>query len=118
VTARAKERLYPIAGTVANGQTRLTRLGRFAVDVPPSPVMLVTHHRDRPGMVGRIGSLLGDAGVNIGYVHLGRNEPRGEALMVLALDDDVSDALAERIAADDSVLDLWRLHLGMAGEGR
>ncbi len=115
---RAKERLSPISGTVANGQPRLTRLGRFSVDVPPSPVMLVTHHRDRPGMVGRIGSLLGDAGVNIGSVHLGRNEPHGEALMVLALDDDVSDALAERIAADESVLDLWHLHLGTASTGR
>ena len=72
-TSNAAERLDPLAGTVANGEPRLTRLGRFSVDVPPSPVMLVTHHRDRPGTMGRIGSLLGAAGVNIGSVHLARS---------------------------------------------
>ncbi len=108
----ASERLSPIAGTIANGRPRLTRLGRFDVDLPPSAEMLVTHHRDRPGTMGRIGLLLGDAGVNIGQVHLARDEPRGDALMVLALDDVVSDDVADRIRADDSVLDLWRMHLG------
>ena len=113
---RPTERLTPLAGTIAKGQPRLTRLGRFDVDLPPSPEMLVTHHRDRPGTMGRIGLLLGDGGVNIGSVHLARDEPRGDALMVLALDDEVPDALAQRIAADESVLDLWRLHLGKPTE--
>jgi D-3-phosphoglycerate dehydrogenase len=107
----APEGLEPISGTVAHGEPRLTRLGRFDVDLPPSPIMLVTHHQDRPGTMGRIGLLLGDAGVNIGSVHLARSAPHGDALMVLALDDTVSDELATRIRADDSVLDLWRLQL-------
>jgi D-3-phosphoglycerate dehydrogenase len=110
--ASSAERLVPVGGTIANGGPRLTRLGRFDVDLPPSAEMLVTHHHDRPGTMGRIGSLLGEAGVNIGQVHLARDEPRGDALMVLALDDTVSDSVAERIRADASVLDLWRLHLG------
>ena len=108
----SSERLSPIAGTIANGRPRLTRLGRFDVDLPPSAEMLVTHHRDRPGTMGRIGLLLGDAGVNIGQVHLARDEPLGDALMVLAVDDVVSDEVADRIRAGDSVLDLWRMHLG------
>jgi D-3-phosphoglycerate dehydrogenase len=116
-TTPASEELSPIAGTIAHGEPRLTRLGRFDVDLPPSRVMLVTHHRDRPGTMGRIGLLLGDGGVNIGSVHLARNEPRGDALMLLALDDEVSDALADRIRADESVLDLWRLHLEAVGPG-
>ena len=105
-SARHQERLSPIAGTDRARPPRLARLGRFDVDVPPSREMLITHHRDRPGTMGRIGMLLGDAGVNIGSVHLARDAPRGDALMVLALDDAVPDGLARRISSDESVLDL------------
>ena len=73
--------------------------------------MLVTRHQDRPGTMGRIGQMLGEADVNISAMHLGRNEPRGDALMILALDDAVSDDVAERIRADDAVLDLWLIRL-------
>ena len=51
--------------------------------------MLITRHRDRPGMIGRIGQMLGEADVNISAMHLGRSAPRADALMILALDDDV-----------------------------
>ena len=51
--------------------------------------MLITHHRDRPGMIGRIGQTLGEADVNISAMHVGRSAPRADALMILALDDDV-----------------------------
>ena len=55
----------------------------------PTDVMLITHHRDRPGMIGRIGQTLGEADVNISAMHVGRSAPRADALMILALDDDV-----------------------------
>ncbi len=59
--------------------------------------MLVTRHHDRPGTIGRIGSMLGEADVNISAMHLARSEPRADALMILALDDDVPAAVAEAI---------------------
>ena len=55
----------------------------------PAEVMLITRHRDRPGMIGRIGQMLGEADVNISAMHLARTAPRADALMILALDDDV-----------------------------
>jgi D-3-phosphoglycerate dehydrogenase len=78
----------------------------------PAPVMLITHHRDRPGMIGRIGLTLGQADVNISAMHVGRTAPRADALMVLALDEDVPPAVAEEIRAMDAVLDLWTIRLG------
>ena len=54
----------------------------------PAEVMLITRHMDRPGMVGRIGAMLGEADVNISAMHLARTRPREDALMILALDDD------------------------------
>ena len=59
--------------------------------------MLITRHMDRPGTVGRIGLMLGEADVNISAMHLARTRPREDALMILALDDDVPDAVVEAI---------------------
>ncbi|MEO5964883.1 MAG: ACT domain-containing protein, partial [Candidatus Limnocylindrales bacterium] len=75
-------------------------------------VMLISHHRDRPGTVGRVGALLGEADVNISSMTLARSAPRADAYMVLALDDDVPPAVAEAIAADDAVIDVWVVRLG------
>ena len=75
--------------------------------MPAAPWMLVTRHQDRPGTMGRIGQMLGEADVNISAMQLGRNEPRGDALMILALDEAVPNGVAERIRADEAVLDLW-----------
>jgi hypothetical protein len=78
----------------------------------PVEVMLITHHHDRPGTIGRLGALLGEADVNISAMHLARSAPRADALMVLALDDDVSPALEAAIRAEDGVEDLWTIRLG------
>jgi D-3-phosphoglycerate dehydrogenase len=101
-----------VAGTVAAGEPRLTRLDGYPLDMEPAPVMLITHHRDRPGMIGRIGLTLGQADVNISAMHVGRTAPRADAVMVLALDEDVPPAVAEEIRAMDAVLDLWTIRLG------
>ncbi len=58
--------------------------------------------------------MLGEADVNISAMHLGRTRPREDALMILALDDDVPDAVAEAIRAQEAVLDIWTIRLGSA----
>ena len=63
------------------------------------------------GHDGPVGSILGEADVNISSMHLARSEPRADAFMVLALDDTVQPAVAERIRAIDAVLDLWLIQL-------
>ncbi len=100
-----------VAGTVSGGEPRIVRLADYWVDMPTSPWMLITRHRDRPGTMGRIGLMLGQADVNISAMHLGRSAPRADALMVLALDDAVPDAVAEQIRAHEAVLDLWLISL-------
>ena len=56
--------------------------------------------------------MLGEADVNISAMHVGRTAPRADALMILALDDDVPPAVAEAIRGHESVLDLWTIRLG------
>ena len=101
-----------VAGTVANGEPRLSRLGEYWLDMAPADVMLITRHHDKPGTMGRIGQMLGDADVNISAMHLARTRPREDAFMILALDDDVPAPVADAIRSNDAVIDLWTIRLG------
>ena len=100
-----------VGGTVANGEPRLVRLQEHWLDMAPSGSMLVTHHQDRPGTVGRVGILLGEADVNISAMYVARSEPRADAYMILALDDAPDADVASRIKAMEAMLDLWLIRL-------
>ncbi len=117
VTLRAGtgERSARIGGTIEAGQPRIVRIDEYRLDMEPAAAILVTRHHDRPGMVGRIGALLGEADVNISAMTLARSAPRADALMLLALDEAVPDAVAAAIRGMDSILDVWVLHLPSAG---
>ena len=96
-----------VAGTIANGESRLVRIDESWLDMAPTPLMLVTRHQDKPGTMGRIGLMLGEADVNISAMHLARTAPRQDALMLLAVDDEVPDAVAAAIRNHPAVLDVW-----------
>lgn len=112
VSGEVDGRRFAVAGTVAAGEPRLVRLNDYRLDMEPARFMLITHHSDRPGMIGRVGRTLGDADVNISSMHLARSGPRQDALMLLALDDDVPAAALEAIRASEGVTELWLIHLG------
>ena len=112
ISGESKGETTTVAGTVAAGEPRLTRLNDYRLDMAPADIMLMTRHMDRPGTVGRIGILLGQADVNISAMYLARTRPREDALMVLALDDDVPEALAAEIRDHPAIVDLWTIRLG------
>ena len=101
-----------VGGTVAAGEPRLVRLDDYWLDMTPTTSMLVTRHHDRPGTMGRIGLMLGEADVNISAMHLARSAPRADALMILAVDEEVPAEVASAIRALDAVLDVWTIRLG------
>ena len=94
-----------LAATFAWGEERVVRLDRYATDFAPRGHMLICRNVDRPGMIGRVGTLLGDAGVNIAHMDVGpvaaaagrERQPGGEALMILSLDNPVPAEALERI---------------------
>ena len=96
-----------VAGTLANGEPRLVRIDDNWLDIAPTPLMLVTRHQDKPGTMGRIGLMLGEADVNISSMHLARTAGRQDALMLLAVDDEVPDAVVTAIRNHPAVLDVW-----------
>ncbi|MBA2314397.1 MAG: phosphoglycerate dehydrogenase [Chloroflexi bacterium] len=101
-----------VAGTLGAGGPRLSRLDDYWLDMAPTDVMLITRHHDRPGMIGRIGTLLGEADVNISAMHVARTAPREDAFMILALDDDVPDAVRDAIRSHEAIIDVWTIRLG------
>jgi D-3-phosphoglycerate dehydrogenase len=114
LSGEAGGRTAIVAGTVAAGEPRITRLDDYRLDMAPADTMLITRHMDRPGTVGRVGIMLGEADVNISAMHLARSRPREDALMILALDDDVPESVSDAIRAQEAVLDLWTIRLGSA----
>src|SRR4029077_3714031 len=87
-----------LAATITWGEERVVRVDRYATDFVPSGHILIARNLDRPGMVGRVGTILGEAGVNISHMDVGpvasmaggrTRQAGGEALMILALDGPV-----------------------------
>ena len=98
-----------LVGTAAHGAARIVEIDGFEVDAIPEGAIIATRHRDVPGMIGRVGTLLGDAGVNISTMQVARNVQGGSALMVLAVDRPVNApviAALQRIADMQSVVAL------------
>ncbi|MDQ1144606.1 D-3-phosphoglycerate dehydrogenase [Bacillus sp. SORGH_AS 510] len=80
-----------IGATVLNGYgARILKINQYRIDVKPEKYLLYIKHRDVPGMIGKVGSLLGDHNINIGTMQVGRTEVGGEAIMVLTLDKTLS----------------------------
>lgn len=90
---------HSVAGTLTgNGlEPRVVMVDGFEVDVPPSEHMIVVRNDDRPGMVGHVGTVLAEQGINIADMALGRSQDRTNALMVISTDQDVSDDVRKRL---------------------
>jgi D-3-phosphoglycerate dehydrogenase / 2-oxoglutarate reductase len=91
---------HVVAGTVFFGEPHLVRVDKYWVDVVlAGGHMLFSYHRDRPGMIGHVGTVLGDANVNISFMAVGRLSANGEALMVIGVDDAVGPELVPKLLA-------------------
>jgi len=89
-----------ISGTVRDNETHIVQVNDFWMDiVPTGGYFLFCSHLDRPGLVGIIGSITGKADINISSMHLSRLKPRGQALMILALDEALAEEQLQEILA-------------------
>ncbi|MFI1989439.1 phosphoglycerate dehydrogenase [Actinoplanes sp. NPDC020271] len=113
------ESLIAVRGALADGRTisvagaggKLVEVDGFELDLPAEGVLLFFRYRDRPGVVGRIGTTLGRAGVNIAAMQVARRVAGGEALMTLTVDSSIDPDLLARVAdeigsSNSAVVDL------------
>ncbi|HKZ05549.1 MAG TPA: phosphoglycerate dehydrogenase [Methylomirabilota bacterium] len=98
VTTHAGAGRKIIAGTVFDGTPRIVRLRDLHIEFIPEGHILVLSYEDRPGMVGKIGSILGRHNVNIASMHVGRRTRRGGAIVVLLLDEAVTPEVMEEVS--------------------
>jgi D-3-phosphoglycerate dehydrogenase len=104
VSADGEERA--IAGTLfGRSEPRVVRMDQYLVDFSPSGFMLVAIHIDKPGMIGRVGTLLGEHHINIAGMNVGRGQPGpgGRSVMVLALDNPVPADVMDDIRRIDGI---------------
>jgi D-3-phosphoglycerate dehydrogenase len=110
LTVEAERGARSVAGTLFHEQRpRLVEIRGIEVDAQLGPHMLYVRNDDQPGLIGNLGSALGDAGVNIATFHLGRTRPGGDAIALIEIDQPPPEDLLERICALPHVLQCKRL---------
>lgn len=90
-------------GTVLRGDPFIIQADDYWVSFIPRGSLLITYHRDQPGVIGKVGMVLGNADVNISGMYVGRLAPRERAMMVSTLDEPVSAAALEEIRKHSGV---------------
>lgn len=99
LTIRARTNLgeRSVTGSVVRGKPYIVGIDGFWLDFPLEGILLFSEHVEQPGVLGRMGTLLGEAGLNISFVEVGCWERGSRGVMVLGLDDTPTPAVLERI---------------------
>ncbi|MCL2150410.1 MAG: phosphoglycerate dehydrogenase [Dehalococcoidia bacterium] len=96
--ATTNEGTATVSGTIIRGEAHIVQVNQYWLDITPTgSYFLFVDHTDRPGIIGAVGKIAGDADINISYMHLSRLKPRGEALMILALDEPLPEAQRQQV---------------------
>lgn len=112
LTANGSQGQQSVTGAIlSRSELRITNINGFPINVAPSQYMLLTLHRDMPGIIGGLGSLLGNFNVNIASMQVGRRMVRGDAVMVLNIDDPLPEGLIEEILKIQGVRDAYVVNL-------
>jgi D-3-phosphoglycerate dehydrogenase / 2-oxoglutarate reductase len=112
LTANGTQGQQSVTGALlGKSELRITNINGFPINVAPTNYMLLTLHRDMPGIIGGIGSMLGNYNVNIASMQVGRRIVRGEAVMVLNIDDPLPAGLLDEIMHIQGVKDAFVVNL-------
>jgi D-3-phosphoglycerate dehydrogenase len=114
VAVEASQGQARVAGAlVGNSHGRVIRIDDYHVDVAPEGWILVITNRDVPGVIGRVGTLLGEGGVNVASWHQARSgTPGGEALAAITVDQPVADGLRGQLEKLPDILQVRLANFG------
>ncbi len=94
---------HRVAGAVLRGEPHIVRVDDYWLDFVARGLLLVSEHVEQPGILGRMGTVLGEAGVNIHFVQVGRRERGGPGLLVMGLDDQLTPEALRQVLALPSI---------------
>ena len=110
--------VHAAAGTLdPDGQGRIVALDGFPVALDAGGRFLLVSHRDQPGRIGAVGTLLGERGINIAAMQVGRRRVRGDAVMIVTLDDPLPRAVLEEMRAIPGLSHAHYVDLGSTEDG-
>lgn len=101
-----------VSGTLFGAEPRIVSIDGYRVDFEPFGYMLIDSHIDKPGMIGKIGTILGSHNINIAGMQVGRLTRAGEAVTVLSVDDPVPPEVLNQILQVDGIENLRFVDLG------
>ncbi len=103
-----------LSGTLFNGDLpRIVEIKGIPVDAQLRPNMLFITNHDKPGFIGALGTVLGDAGINIATFNLGRNRAGGDAIALVEVDEPPPEAVLEKLHAIPNVVRAKALRFGV-----
>lgn len=105
VKAKAGEKELSVQGTLFGQEGRIVSIGNFRVDVAPHARILISPHINRPGIIGKVGSIMGEDGINISAMQVGETDTEKTNLMVLTIDNDLPASTLEKVKAVDGIFD-------------
>ncbi|MFA6679951.1 MAG: ACT domain-containing protein, partial [Candidatus Methanomethylophilaceae archaeon] len=88
-----------VRGTVFANIPRLVGVNDYSFEIPIQNNIFIARYKDKPGIIGAVGKILGDNGVNIAQMTVGRDAPNGTAIMVLSVDHPVSQEIEDKVDA-------------------
>ncbi len=110
LTVRTERQERSVAGTVfSDGKPRVVQIKGINLDASFGPHMLYITNKDKPGFIGRLGTLLGKCKVNIATFNLGRSAPGEDAIALIEVDEAISDDVLEQVGALEGVVQAKRL---------
>ncbi|MBW9222983.1 phosphoglycerate dehydrogenase [Methanothermococcus sp. SCGC AD-155-E23] len=111
VLAEGNSDKVSLVGSVVEGKPVLREIDGYKVDIKPEGIICIIRHIDRPGMIGKVGLLLGDHGINIAGMQVGRKEPGGESIMILKVDHVIPEEVLEKLKKLENIKDAKVIHL-------
>ncbi len=112
ITVRTANGMHEVAGAVfGNRALRMIRIDGYRIEVRPEGYFLMLHNRDVPGVVGAVGTMLGQAGINIAGLELGRDRAGGTALSLMEVDGPVPAAMLETLKTLPAIVSAASLRL-------
>jgi D-3-phosphoglycerate dehydrogenase len=100
LTVTTETRTRDVAGTLfADARPRIVQIKGVKIEAEMAPHMLYVTNDDKPGFIGRLGTILGNAGINVATFHLGRSAPGVDAIALIAVDSPVPETIVDKIKA-------------------
>ena len=110
LTVKTGDQERSVAGTVfSDGRPRIIQVKGIEMEAQFYTHMLYVTNSDKPGFIGKVGALMGEVGINIARLNLGRDKPGGDAIALIAIDSAASDAVIGRIKSFEHVNRVQRL---------